>query len=194
MCNVFPSIMGPGIGLFPGNGSVLVKNVTATAMPAGTVCMVDLALSDGDTVSVIPGHVNTTTLAPDSVWACVVIASAAADARVGQFLITLEAIAAGATGRASPTGTTPGVVRFGAGDIAKGQPLVADTVSGLLVPAPAWASFSATSSQNQNLAGQKIIGYALITASIASTNTTSIQTTINVWFNGLGAGFGQNAF
>lgn len=194
MTNLCPPIMGPGIGLFPGNGSVIVKNVTGSTMPAGTVCMVDLALSDGDTVSVNPGHTNATTGAPDSVWACVVIAAAAADARTGQFLITLESIAAGATGRAAPTGTVTGVVRNGAGDIAKGAPLVADTVSGLLIPAPAWASFSATSSQNQNLAGQRIIGYALITASIASTNSTSVQTSINVWFNGLGAGFGQNAF
>src|SRR5512147_1259114 len=99
MCNVFPSIMGPGIGLYPGNGFLNVKNVTATAMPAGTVCMVDLALSDGDTTSVIPGHVSTTG-APDSVWSNVVIASAAADARVGQFLITLEAIAGRAVGKA----------------------------------------------------------------------------------------------
>ena len=132
----------------------------------------------------------------DSIFCNVVLAAAALDTRIGQFLVTVEAIAAGAVGKAAVTGIATGNVRYGLSGctIDKGCALIADTVSGLLIPAPAWSSFSTTSSQNQYVYGQKIVGYAMLLTSIASGSATNLTTGIPVWFNGMGGGWGNVAY
>ena len=195
MSNMLSPMPGPGNGVFPANGTVNVRNVTATAMPAGSVVMMDLAVSDGDTLSLAPGHTTSTGL-DDSIFCNVVLAAAALDTRIGQFLITVEAIAAGAVGKAAVTGIATGNVRYGLAGctINKGGALIADTVSGLLIPAPAWSSISSTSSQNEYIYGQKIVGYAMLLTLIGSGSATNLTTGIPVWFNGMGGGWGNVAY
>jgi hypothetical protein len=189
MSQLITPIMGPGVGITPGNGSVTVRNVTAVPMRAGEVVMLDLAQADSDTVSVIPGHANATTGAADSVFGCVILPSSVAATRTGQFLILLEAIAAGATGKAALTGQVPALLQLGVTNFALGAPLGVFTVSGTsgnggLCPLSAIAS--------NGTVGEKIVAYLMHTATIASSAATNTAMG-TVWFNGLGAGFGQNA-
>lgn len=197
MSNLLTPIMGPGPGgITPGNGSVLVRNVSAATIGLGQVVVLDISQVDADTASVVPGHVNSSTGAIDNIFGCVVPCTSLALQRTGQFLILLESIAAGAVGRAAVTGIVPAIISLRAGDYsAKGMPLIAMSTTvtasvNALQSLPAVASAS-----NDNVvAGHKIIGYVLNQTSWASSDSSSATTALmNVWFNGLGAGFGNNA-
>lgn len=182
MSSLYTNIGPAGIGINPGNGWLIVKNVTATAMRAGDIVMLDLAQSDGDVTSTTPGSTS-------GVFGCVIQPNSVAATRTSQFLILLEAIAAGATGKAAATGVVPAILQLGVGDFALGAPLAAFTVSGTsgnggVCPLSAVAT-NATR-------GEKIIGYLMQSASQASSAATN-TTMGTIWFNGLGAGFGVNA-
>lgn len=186
MTHLFTPILGPGIGLTPGDGSVRVRNVTGATIAAGATVMLDLAQSDGDVVSTIPGHLSTTGAA-DNVFGCVILPNSVANQRTGQFLILLESIAAGATGKAAPTGLVPALLNYQVANFGTlGMPLAAGSASATvgLVPLSAIASNATV--------GERIIAYFMGTATIASSASTNSGTPVNVWFNGLGAGFGNN--
>ena len=181
MTQLTPSIMGPGIGITPGNGSVIVKNVSATGLPAGAVVMLDLAQTDADVTSVTPGSTA-------AVWGCVVHPNSVAQSRVGQFLITLESIAVGATGKAAPTGMVPALLQLGVTNFALGEPLGVFSVSGTAGNGGLCPLSVVTSNA---VRGEKIVAYLMHTATIASSGATNTVMG-TVWFNGIGAGFGQN--
>lgn len=194
MTQLISPIMGPGAGIYPGNGSVTVKNVSSASIGAGQVVVFDIAQNDSDTVSVIPGH--TTSGAPDSIFACVVPCTSLSLQRTAQFMILLETIAAGATGKAAFTGIVPAIISLRAGDYsAKGMPLIAmSTTVTASVNALQSLPAVATASNDNVVAGHRIIGYLMNTISWASSDSSSATTALmNVWFNGTGAGFGQNA-
>ena len=91
MSQLITPIQSPGNGIFPGNGSVRVRNVTAATIPAGATVMLDLAASDSDVVSQIPGHQHATTGATDTVFGCVILPNSVANQRTGQFLARIVA-------------------------------------------------------------------------------------------------------
>jgi len=192
MTQLFPSIMGPGVGLFPGNGTVLVRNATAGTLAAGTTVMLDLGQTGtvgDDVTSVIPGHVGTVVGNCDSVFGNVILPNSLVHQRVGQFLILLEAITTGAVGRAAPTGIVPALLNYQVADFATlGMPLVAGSNSATVGLRP-----PITLGSSNSTAGERIIAYFLATATIASSASTNSAVPVNVWFNGLGAGFGNNA-
>lgn len=188
---LMPVIMGPGVGVFPGNGSLTVRNASATTMLAGETVTLDLGQTGtvgDDVTSVIPGHVGTVVGNCDSVFGNVIRPNSVANQRTGQFLILLESIASGATGKAAPTGVVPALLNYQVADFGTlGMPLAAGSASATVGLVPLSAIGSASTR------GEKIVAYLMATATIASSASTNSGTPVNVWFNGMGAAFGQNA-
>ena len=191
MTQLFPSISGPGVGTFPGNGSFTVRNAHSATLAAGTIVMLDMAATGtvgDDVTSYVPGHVGTTVGNCDSVFGNVIVPNSVAHQRTGQFLIMLESVASGATGKAAITGQVGALLNFQVADFGTaGMPLAAGSASGTvgLVPLSAIAS-NATR-------GEKIVAYLNQTATIASSASTQSASLFPVWFCGTGAAFGQNA-
>ena len=197
------SPMPPALGgIMPNQYKFRVKNVTANTMAAGAIAYLDLSYADGDTTSSLPGHSTSGEL--DTCFACVVFVSgASALQRYGQAVLLLESIAAGATGMALAVGVGPAVVGGnGVSSGSTGCPLVVHSTTNdataannsyhILVPAypPALTCASDATSVFFGPAGQKIVGFLLNQSMWISSASTSLAP--QVWFCGLGAGFGKN--
>lgn len=160
---------GPGDGWFPGrNTPWFATNVSGSTIGAGRVVMFDIAQTDSDTVSVVPGH--QTAGVNDSIFNCVLLPDAAATKR-GIMAVVQSSITAAGRGPVAMLGIIEGVQVDGSGTtITKGAALVANTAGALiLVP---------TSTTD----GTKIVGYLMATTSVTN------ATTATVLFNGFGWG------
>jgi hypothetical protein len=160
-------LSGPGDGVFPPSVQHLkIRNVTAaTAFTAGSVVMLDIQQSR--TTSVIPGH--STSGLDDSIFNGAILPTAAGIAAGNPILVCEEAIAAGATGRASLMSTSI-VAKVGvlAGDVGLGAPLT---------PSANTDIFLSTAGQAAAFAAQTLV--------VSSTTATSGSVgTCLVWLNG----------
>ena len=199
MTNLISPMPPPQAGFIPNQSSFKVKNVTGATVPAGAVMYLDLAYADADTASIIPGH-NSTAGTPDNVWACVTFVSGASNLqRYGQAVVLLESIAAGAIGMACAVGYVKAIVNGnGVASASTGAILgVLSTTNAavgnsyhVLVPLTPAVSTLASAASLTFVNGERINGFLLGQSMHSSTVSTLM---CDVWFNGLGAGFGNNA-